>query len=67
MVEWFIAVGSGWSFCFCAAYLSIFEGFFLRTFERGLSNVDADDPDTKDGVRMFGGGARLWRCADAAW
>jgi hypothetical protein len=29
--------------------------FLLRTFARGLSIVDADDPETKDGVRVFAG------------
>lgn len=29
------------------------EGFLLRRFDRGLSMVDADDPDTRDGVRVL--------------
>lgn len=29
------------------------DGFRLRRFDRGLSIVDADDPDTRDGVRVL--------------
>lgn len=29
--------------------------FRLRTFERGLSIVEAEDPETRDGVRVFAG------------
>ena len=29
--------------------------FLLSTFERGLSMVDAEDPDTSEGVRVFVG------------
>lgn len=33
--------------------------FLLRTFARGLSIVDADDPETRDGVRVFAGTSSL--------
>ena len=42
----------------------MFEGFFRNIFDRGLSKVEAEDPETKEGVRMFGGGivgGRSWR------
>lgn len=33
--------------------------FLLSTFERGLSMVDADDPEARDGVRVLGGTSSL--------
>jgi hypothetical protein len=33
--------------------------FLLSTFERGLSMVDADDPDAREGVRMLLGTSSL--------
>ena len=43
---------------FWAAYLSIDEGFLRKPRDLGLSNVDTDDPETRDGVRITGGGGR---------
>lgn len=44
--------------------------FLLKTFERGLSMVDADDPETREGVRVFAGtsslGSRVEELADLA-
>lgn len=38
---------------------------FLRsTFDRGLSTVDAEDPDTRDGVRVLPGTSSLGRRED---
>lgn len=34
-----------------AFLLPMFEGFLRKRLERGLSNSDADEPDTKEGVR----------------
>jgi hypothetical protein len=33
--------------------------FLLSTFDRGLSMVDADDPEASEGVRMLGGTSSL--------
>jgi hypothetical protein len=33
--------------------------FLLSTFDRGLSIVDADDPDASEGVRMLVGTSSL--------
>jgi hypothetical protein len=33
--------------------------FLLSTLERGLSMVEADDPDARDGVRMLMGTSSL--------
>ena len=33
------------------------EGFRRSAVDRGLSTVEADDPDTSEGVRIEGGGA----------
>lgn len=38
-----------------AAYLSIVEGFRRKPFVLGLSKVEADEPETNEGVRMLGG------------
>jgi hypothetical protein len=35
--------------------------FLLRTLARGLSMVDADDPEARDGVRMLWGTSSLGR------
>ena len=32
----------------------MFEGFLRNTFDLGLSTVEADDPDTSEGVRAKG-------------
>lgn len=37
------------------------DGFLLKLFEPGLSTVDVDDPDTRDGVRVAGGTSSLGR------
>ena len=48
------------------AYRSTMDGFRRRPLERGLSKVDADEPDTNEGVRTVGGGCKpLWRYTDA--
>jgi hypothetical protein len=33
--------------------------FFFSTFDRGLSIVEADEPDTRDGVRVLSGTSSL--------
>lgn len=38
--------------------------FLLSTFDRGLSTVDAEDPDTSEGVRVFPGTSSLGRRDD---
>jgi hypothetical protein len=38
-----------------------FVFFLLRTFDRGLSIVDADDPEKRDGVCMVVGTSSLGR------
>ena len=43
---------------FDAAYFSMLEGFLRSPFVLGLSNVEADEPDTSEGVLMFDGGGR---------
>jgi len=52
----------------CVAYLSTLDDFFRSIFDLGLSNVDAEEPETNEGVpvRTLGGGGSPWRCADAA-
>jgi len=36
--------------------------FFFSIFDRGLSTVEADEPDTRDGVRVLSGTSSLgWR------
>jgi hypothetical protein len=40
--------------------------FFFNTFDRGLSMVEADEPDTRDGVRVFSGTSSL-RGRDEVW
>lgn len=42
---------------FWAAYLSIAPDGFRRNADRGLSKVDTEDPETREGVRMLGGAA----------
>lgn len=43
-------------FRFCAAYLSIAPDCFLRkAVDLGLSNVETEDPETSEGVRMLVG------------
>lgn len=42
----------GWLPCF-PLLTPILEGFLLRTFDRGLSMVDADEPETREGVLVF--------------
>jgi hypothetical protein len=32
------------------------EGFRLRALDRGLSKVETEEPDTKEGVRIVAGG-----------
>lgn len=39
--------------------IPILVRFLLNTFDRGLSMVDADDPEARDGVRVFGGTSSL--------
>lgn len=33
--------------------MPMLDGFLLRTFERGLSTVEEDDPETSEGVRVL--------------
>lgn len=42
---------------FWAAYLSMAPDGFRRRADRGLSKVDTEDPETREGVRMLGGAA----------
>ena len=37
------------------------EGFLLNTFDRGLSTVDVDDPETREGVRVLPATSSLGR------
>ena len=39
--------------------MSIVEGFLLRPVDLGLSKVEADDPETREGVRITDGFGRL--------
>ena len=39
----------------------ILEGFLRKTFDPGLSTVEADDPETRDGVRVFAETSSLGR------
>jgi hypothetical protein len=43
------------------------DGFRLSTFDRGLSVVEADDPDTSEGVRVVATTSSLGNRDDEAW
>lgn len=45
-----------------AAYCSIVDGFLRNPFDLGLSYVEADDPETSDGVLIVVGGYRTLLC-----
>jgi hypothetical protein len=44
----------------------MFEGFLLRRFDRGLSAVEPDDPETREGVRVLLLGSGLGKRDDEA-
>lgn len=48
------------------------EGFLRNTFDPGLSTVDADEPETREGVRVFAETSSLGRrdeeaCREVLW
>lgn len=42
------------------------DGFLLSTFDRGLSTVEVEDPDTSEGVRVSPRASRLGSREDEA-